>query len=258
MQTPSFSIITPAFNCADKIKGTIDSVLAQNESLLEYWIIDGGSTDGTVACLRTYNSRIHWLSEPDRGVYDAMNKGVSRAGGRYILFLGAGDLLLPHALEEISLHLPSNDSYFLYCNAMMGSRVYDGPFTREKLCVRNICHQAILYGREVFRDVGQFNLKYPFLADWEFNMRCFSAKSIRKLYAPLTISVFELGGISALRDQAFEDDKRELIGRYLGWRALLFWFLWKNYKSPLGDKVRCALKTLFQHLRGARDFWTMK
>jgi len=88
-----FSVITPTLNPGPKLEATINSVLSQNQKLFEYIIVDGGSTDETLNVIRKYGKRIKWVSKKDRGVYDAMNKGIKMARGDYLYFLGAGDHL---------------------------------------------------------------------------------------------------------------------------------------------------------------------
>lgn len=216
---PLFSVITATYNCGLSIDRTLESVLAQDFKDFEHLIIDGNSKDGTRERLAAINDpRIRSYSEPDQGVYDAMNKGIERARGRYLFFLGSGDLLLPGVLQQISRHLPVGDAIFIYGNVLMGGKgdIYDGRFSKLKLCCRNICHQAIFYGRDVFKAVGNFNLKYPVLADWAFNLKCFGESRITTQFVPINVAIFETGGGSVRGDTAFEADKMSLIRTCLG------------------------------------------
>ena len=99
-----FSIITINYNNKDGLEMTINSVLGQSFQDFEYIIIDGGSTDGSIDVIKKYKSRIdYWVSEPDKGVYNAMNKGIGKATGEYINFMNSGDAYhLPSALETIA------------------------------------------------------------------------------------------------------------------------------------------------------------
>jgi glycosyltransferase involved in cell wall biosynthesis len=216
---PVFSIINVNFNSGLKLETTVSSILRQSGSF-ELVIIDGGSTDESVFFAQRLASdmqkRVVLVSEPDKGVYDAMNKGLRLAKGRYILFLGAGDQLLPGALEQVSRLLPSHDRGFLYGDALQGESRYDGPFDWFKLCHKNICHQAIFYGRDVVQLCGEYNLKYRSFADWEMNLRCFGNRSVVKQYMPVVVSNFEAGGISFYGDMPFELDRLQLIRKHLG------------------------------------------
>lgn len=216
MKPPLISIITPTINSGAKIGTTIASVLSQGKELYEFLVIDGGSTDGTLAQLRAQGSALRYLSEPDEGIYDAMNKGIQLTSGKFLYFLGAGDRLLPGVLEAVAVEMRKllsrgqhSRPTLLYGNVDWAKygRPYDGRFTRSKLLRRNICHQAIFYQRSVFEQLGFYNTKYRSLADWEFNIRCFSSPAIRKRYIPLSIAQYEGTGRSTTTpDPAFYAD----------------------------------------------------
>ena len=102
MNNPLISVVTVSYNAVSTIEQTIISVLNQMYSNIEYIIIDGGSTDGTVDIIKRYDDKIaYWRSEPDRGIYDAMNKGILQAKGEWIYFIGASDLLLKNSFQTI-------------------------------------------------------------------------------------------------------------------------------------------------------------
>jgi glycosyltransferase involved in cell wall biosynthesis len=214
MNPPLISVITPTFNSGAKIAATVASVLSQRKGLYELLVIDGGSTDNTLVHLRAQGPELRWLSEPDEGIYDAMNKGIRLTSGEFLYFLGAGDRLLPGVLEAVAAEirkLPSQGETsrptLLYGNVGSGcSRPYDGRFNRFKLLRRNICHQAIFYQRSVFERLGFYNTKYRLLADWEFNIRCFNDQGVHKLYIPIRIADYEGGGKSQMPDLAFRED----------------------------------------------------
>jgi glycosyltransferase involved in cell wall biosynthesis len=232
MNPPLISVITPTFNSGAKIAATVASVLSQRKGLYEFLVIDGGSTDGTLAHLRAQGSALRWLSEPDEGIYDAMNKGIRLTSGKFIYFLGAGDRLLPGVLETVAAEIRKLPCQWkaarptlLYGNVDWSSysRPYDGRFNRFKLLRRNICHQAIFYQRSVFERLGFYNTKYRLLADWEFNIRCFNDRGIRKRYIPLRIADFGAGGKSGTTpDLAFQADFPR-IARVLANKARFGW-----------------------------------
>jgi len=211
MNPPLISVITPTFNSGAKIAVTVASVLSQGKGLYEFLVIDGGSTDGTLAHLRAQGPALRYLSEPDEGIYDAMNKGIRLTSGTFLYFLGAGDRLLPGVLEAVAAEIrklpcqgQTSQPTLLYGNVDWYSRPYDGRFNRLKLLRYNICHQAIFYQRSVFARLGFYNTKYPSLADWEFNIRCFNDRGIRKRYIPLRIANYDEPGKSATTpDPAF-------------------------------------------------------
>jgi glycosyltransferase involved in cell wall biosynthesis len=231
MDPPLISVITPTLNSGAKIAATVASVLSQGKGLYEFLVIDGGSTDGTLAQLRAQGGLLRCLSEPDEGIYDAMNKGIRLTSGEFLYFLGAGDRLLPGVLEAVAAEirkLPCQGKTslptLLYGNVDWSSysRPYDGRFNRSKLLRRNICHQAIFYQRSVFERLGFYNTRYRSLADWEFNIRCFNDRGIRKRYIPLRIADYEGDGKShAVLDVAFYADFPGIIRQQYAGIALL-------------------------------------
>ena len=240
-----FSIISPTYNCRGKIKATLDSVISQSVTNFEYLIIDGFSTDGTKEWIsQIQDQRVRILSEPDSGIYEAMNKGVKMARGSYLIFLGAGDRLCPDVLLELSQVIRDKNPGFVYGNVYWFDRtfVYGGEFSTKRLAFQNICHQAIFYHRDIFEFIGHFNLKYKLLADWEMNLRCFGDDRIEIVYVPTVISHYEAGGISGNADPNFQSDKNALILRHLGWRIYLG-YCFKDIRDNLRNiGIRCFRK----------------
>jgi glycosyltransferase involved in cell wall biosynthesis len=224
MPTPLISIITVNYNSGTKLAATCASVAGQAVDY-EHLIVDGASSDGSQELGKeraAKDPRIRIISEKDRGIFDAMNKGFALATGQYIFFLGAGDVMLPGSLAEITKHLPGETSTMVYGDVMMGSRRYDGEFTARKLGSANICHQAIFYGRKAVERCGTYECKYTGFADWEYNFRCFGDASIRKIYVPVIVSIFEEGGNSYKGDPTFERDRLDLVRRHMGTWTYLY------------------------------------
>ncbi len=221
---PLFSIITPSFNPGAKLGDSFSSVMEQAEGLFDYWVIDGASSDGTREWLASRNEAgFHWISEKDTGVYDAMNKGIALSEGRFLLFLGAGDRLLPGSLQQIADFIqrnPSLEPRFIYGDVrdMQTGRAFTaGHYSKIRMCHENICHQGIFYERSVFQLLGQYELRYPIMADWAFNLKCFGSSRIRKLHFPQMIADFEGAGLcSHTGDAAFALDRQQLIAERIG------------------------------------------
>jgi len=210
-----FSVITPVFNSGPKIEKTINSVLSQDESLFEFIVVDGGSTDETLSVVAQYAGAIKLLTDKDEGVYDAMNRGVDASAGKYLYFIGAGDSLKPGVLSTVAAHLPTHEHALVYGNVYMIDEgvIYDGEFDRAKLRRRNICQQAIFYGREIFGVTGGFETRFSVLADHAFNLKCFFNHRIEKKYIAYVIANYEGGGISRTqKDLDFALEYGELMG----------------------------------------------
>jgi len=210
---PLISVIIVVYNAENELEETLISVVNQKYSTIELIVIDGGSTDGTLKILEKYNSKItFWKSEPDKGIYDAMNKAVKIAKGDWIYFLGAGDILF-NVLHEIADNL-LDPSYIYYGDVYRKDlhKIYDGEFTSFKLAVNNICHQAIFYPAIVFKKY-HFETRYKALADHNLNMQCFGDKEIHFSYLPKLLSIYEGEGFSKVNsvDHEFFRDKIKII-----------------------------------------------
>jgi len=219
MKPITISVITVVYNGAGTLEATLQSVTGQTWPNIEYVIVDGGSTDGTLELIERYRDDIDvFVSERDKGVYDAMNKGINMASGDYIYFLGSDDRLHnSEVLTTIFSDPAVADCDLIYGNVTSPSYKgwYDGPFTYEKLLSRNISHQAIFYRREVFKHTGGYNLRYRMHADWDLNIRWFGDGGIKKLYMPILVGEFGAEGISAGHDVSFL--RESLIPQKLQW-----------------------------------------
>jgi glycosyltransferase involved in cell wall biosynthesis len=216
---PLVSIITAVYNGNAAIEKAIKSVVNQNYPNFEYLVIDGGSADGTVETLKKYNDVIdYWLSEPDNGVYDALNKGIDLAHGEWIYFLGADDKLFDNKVLQSFLAGPQS-SKMVYGNVVWAGtgKLYDGEFSQWKLCRKNICQQAIFYHRDLFRMLGKFETKYPLQADWLFNLKAFAEKDTRPLFVNAPVAVYSDAGLSSVKvDMAYFKDHAKNIRKTLG------------------------------------------
>jgi glycosyltransferase involved in cell wall biosynthesis len=187
--------------------------------------MDGGSTDGTQAIVKSFKDlRIHFHSEPDMGVYDAMNKGIEKAKGEWILFLGSDDKLHDQTvLKDIAKVVNITKDSVIYGDAQVdgnvswakGEKVYGGKFSLYRLLRRNICHQVIFYKKSFLQQHHlRYNLTYPVSADWDLNLRAWLNKPFH--YCPRIISTFTAGGISSGgKDDGFQQSIPILYKQYM-------------------------------------------
>jgi glycosyltransferase involved in cell wall biosynthesis len=222
------TIITVVYNAVETIEETILSIINQDFKDFEYIIIDGGSDDGTAEILKKYKNRLaYWVSEKDNGIYDAMNKGVLKANGNWIFFLGADDILFsPDVLQNVSGNLISNNTIY-YGNVLFKHRniIYDGKFNSFKLATRNLAHQSIFYPKKVF-DLYKFKLIYTIFADYDLNIILFNNINFIFKYLPLTIAVFDDFGSSGSRvpDSNFERNRLSIIKKNFPFYVFLYRF----------------------------------
>lgn len=195
---------------------SIDSVIQQTFKNFELLIIDGVSTDNTIKIAQKYNDiRIRIWSEPDKGIYDAMNKGIMLAKGDWLYFLGCDDYFYNNeVLNNISNYLKNKRLDILYGNVIFSNSgiKYGGFFTAFKIIEQNISHQAIFTRKEVFQKLGYFDPKYVVVADWHFNLRWFSNRKIKRKYVDKIIAFYGEEGYSANTfDKKFDEDRSKII-----------------------------------------------
>lgn len=194
---PKLSIITVNLNNAEGLKKTIESVINQTFTDYEYIIIDGGSSDGSVDIIKQYADKItFWVSEPDKGIYNAMNKGAKLATGEWLYFINSDDILMPNVLNKIFSEKLNFD--FIYGNVkkVPSSIIYAGFFDIEKLLYQNICHQSIFIKKRTLEKLGFYNEKYKIGADYAINIKIFNGNYKIK-YIPLIIAEYNEKGISS-------------------------------------------------------------
>lgn len=172
---PRVSIITVVYNSASLLQATIDSVAAQTYANIEYLIIDGGSTDGTIDIIKKNAGLItRWISEPDRGIYDAMNKGLQLATGDYVWFINSGDRIFSvHTLQNV-MQQPEADIYYGETEIInregyrLGDRRLKAP---EQLSWKSfingmlVCHQSVIIKKSITKS---YNLNYKVSADFDW------------------------------------------------------------------------------------------
>ncbi len=209
---PKITVITVSYNAAPTILQTIKGVFSQTYSNLEYIIIDGKSTDGTIEIIKKFQNKLgYWISEKDNGIYDAMNKGIKACTGNWIIFLGADDVFYNNNIVNKIFNTYKVTEYdFIYGDVIFKSngKIIGGDRNYGKLIDRNIVHQSIFYKKQIFGKLQTFNLKYKILADYELNLRIFKDFSLKKLYIPEVISLFNNKGLSnVIIDELFFKDQ---------------------------------------------------
>lgn len=197
------SIIIPTFNSGAVLSKALNSIVSQTFSDWEVLIMDGLSTDNTIEIAQSYNdNRIRIYSEPDKGIYDAMNKGIKKAQGEWLYFLGSDDWLLnENVLNEVLVQCGINSYDVVYgeVDAPHLASNHSGEWSLQTID-RNRCHQAIFYRREVVRRFGGYNTKYKIWADYDLNLKWFFNKNVKKKHIPTVIAHYSEGGYSSICD----------------------------------------------------------
>lgn len=190
-----------AGDCIGNGKFAFGNSLAGDCGGYESIVVDGGSSDGTAAFLRREKRIARYVSEPDRGVYDAMNKGLRLCRGDFVIFMNAGDEFFnPRVLERAAAVLRAHpDCRFLFGDAcLVGEdghcrfREYDAPVTTQ-----NICHQSIFYDRRLFAELGMYDERYRIVADYDFNLRAIAGSGVVPYHFSYPVCRFYEGGLSS-------------------------------------------------------------
>jgi glycosyltransferase len=234
------SLITATFNSAKTIGTTIESILQQEYSNIEHLILDGGSNDKTIEILSAYQKKhpnIIVYSEKDNGIYDALNKGISKATGDIIGFVHSDDLLpTPQTLTHIVNTFKTQEcdgvygdlKYVKQDNTQQVVRYWKSKVYTPKLLNQGWMppHPTLFLKREIYKDIGNFDLSYKIASDYEFMVRLFLQKKYTLSYLPETLILMRVGGASnkSLRNiiQKSKEDYRVIKKHHLNGLLTLF------------------------------------
>lgn len=234
MRMALISIIIPTYNAEKYIEKLLQSLLQQKSTGFELIILDSLSTDRTIELINSLSSGfelVRVISEKDKGIYDAMNRGVELAKGEWLYFMGCDDELFDEqVLTQTAKHLTAD------CDLVYGDVLWvpeemmeSGICTPAELINRNINHQRIFYRKELFVKYGSYDLQYRIAADHELNIRFICNTAVKKKYIPVTVARYHSGGFSA--NQLDE----------------VFWNNWKNiFKQNFAQHL--PLKIMYEKL----------
>jgi len=201
IRIPKISVITVTLNAAHNLNKTLESITGQDYPDLEIIVIDGGSTDGTVEVIKSFSEHIaYWISEPDLGIYDAMNKGLAMATGEWVNFMNAGDTFYNSRVLTDVFKQEVEDSGVVYGDSIANYKKFKAR--RKALPVKDLwkgmicCHQTMFFRASLIKNMAYRPESY-FSADYELIYRLFkTGKNFR--YIPITIAVFDTRGASNL------------------------------------------------------------
>lgn len=248
------SIITVTFNAGKVLEKTIQSIIQQQCDDYEYIIVDGGSKDNTLEIIRKYEKHLNcWISEPDQGIYDAMNKGIKLAKGKYLWFMNAGDCMYASdTLLKICTH-PEKEADIYYGETLMltpegqvdGLRSDVTPMKLpERLHWRSlqrgmvVCHQAFISKRslELLYDFET----HPYSADIDWVIRCLK-KSKKTVNTQEILAIYLQGGFSKQHLKASLKDRFKILQKHYGLIPNLFnhgWIVWRYFYFKYLRKAR--------------------
>lgn len=204
MGDKKISIITINYNDRNGLEKTIQSVISQRYKNIEFIVIDGGSTDGSKEIIDNFAANLaYWISEPDSGIYNAMNKGIKVATGDYLLFLNSGDSLHDNQVIENVNALVGEERDIYY-----GDIIYDEVNQQNKVTFpdvltfafffeRNISHQASFIKRHLFETIFLYNENFKIVSDWEFFIYAICKREVSYQHLDLLVTNYDATGISS-------------------------------------------------------------
>jgi glycosyltransferase involved in cell wall biosynthesis len=223
--TPVISIVTVNYNHAPGLRETLDSVFTQSGVLdLEQIVIDGGSTDGSVDVLKLYAEQIHYaVSEPDKGIYHAMNKGIRASSGDYVLFLNSGDRLCDRdVLSDMTPALQGRQD-LVYGNSLQKVEEEGRTAWKEGVAPSSltplvffrsgICHQAVFFKRTLLNELKGYDESYRIAGDWELVARALLA-GCQTLHVNRAVACYEGDGLSRKMREVSEAEKQRLLDQH--------------------------------------------
>lgn len=226
------SIITINYNNAEGLERTLNSVLTQSCNMIEYIIIDGGSTDESVNVIKRYVERIReleirgleviWSSEPDKGIYNAINKGICKATGDYIQILNSGDLLASdNVIAQMMAKLKENNyPEMLYGNAVdvdNGKRLSShGPgieYSLLSLYRATYPHDSTFFKRELFsaERYGLYDENLKIVSDWKWYLQAIGLGNVKPVYVDIDVALFDVHGISSTNKELDAQERRKVL-----------------------------------------------
>lgn len=220
---PFISIITINFNDASGLKKTIESVVNQSFQDVEYIVIDGLSADDSVEVIEQYCEKIaYWISEKDSGIYHAMNKGIDKASGEYLLFLNSGDVFTSNdTLKEVVSHKNFRGE-IIYGDYQFenGNKIYPDKVTPYYFLKSSLPHQSTFFKKNVFDIMGRFDESYSICGDRAFFLKCMVSNQFFWQHIQYSVTLFNLDGISNNREHLIkkqaEDERlwKENLGAF--------------------------------------------
>jgi glycosyltransferase involved in cell wall biosynthesis len=242
MNNIKVSIITPVFNCEKYIRSTIESVLNQSYKNIEYIIVDGGSSDRTLEIINEYKSYItHIISEPDLGMYDAINKGIQLSSGTIISYINADDLYFDYTVETIVEAFQNNDIDFCFgnFNYIDSNGIFLNKYYALNLNFKNVARlyripfsqQTTFWSKELFYKIGGFDIHYKYVADTKFFLSALYHVNNKKMYIDKTLAMFRK------HDEGFSNKEKfnmgiehdEIMTSFGIYRSTFFSFIFQTF-----------------------------
>ena len=252
------SIITINYNNADGLKKTVDSIVSQTFQDFEFIVIDGKSSDKSIDIIKETSRINYWVSEKDAGIYDAQNKGILQAKGKYLLFLNSGDVFASNdVLKNASKYLAGDKSFYygnllLEKNGAIEKHIAPSTINLDFLLNSTFWHPCVFIKSDLFKTYGLYNTAFKICGDYEFFVRCLIKPNITTEYINEFITLFDGNGISndpskiKLQEQEREKAWQENM-------SVMVYETLKQYNQFSRSKYASIINSI-QKLRGQQSY----
>ena len=254
------SVITVCYNAAEDIEAALSAVQEQLYPNIEHIVIDGGSTDGTLEILERHSGELaHLVSEPDKGLYDAMNKGIEAATGDALFFLNADDRFVDQqVVSDMMSALKGNPkAAMVYGDILrdqpegMGNWTQVAEFSPRSLARRTISHQSLFARSSVFEEIGGFSLDYRIVSDFHWLMRLVHS-NVRTLHIDRDVCIIGVQGLSNTIE--WEQERISAMREFYTPSEI---FRWRTLPR-LTDRLPRSLRTRPRPMRSLRRTWWVR
>lgn len=249
------SVVTINYNNAAGLRKTIESIIPYRSDDVEYIIIDGGSSDGSVDHIKEYAGEIdYWISEPDKGIFNAMNKGMKQAKGDYLLFINSGDTLKQDiSFDKILAHL--NGEGMIYFNIEMAysdalehfGDTYPDRLDFKFFAERSLPHQASFIKRDTLLEYGGYDENMKIGADWAFSVDAVCLKGYTYKHVDDCFSVYFLDGLSSMSENynLLWEEKRQHIEK----NYPLYYSLYQEWREKKNELYKLKTSVSVRYLK---------
>lgn len=248
----TLSIITINRNNLTGLRKTVESVFSQLFQDFEYLVIDGGSTDGSLELIKQHQSKLaYWHSKLDNGIYDAVNQGIAKAKGKYILFLHSGDYLLhTDVLKQVfSTH---SDIDVLYADARRlnlqsgESELYQLPdkLTQFFFYRYSLCHQSMFFKRELFKKFGSYRKDLKIVSDWAYNLKLFLSDDCTWKHLPIATTFYDQTGLSSTNLDLLDAERSQVLSELFTSAQLAKFDRQYSFRQSILGKIAIKLRLI--------------
>lgn len=254
------SIITINYNNAVGLEKTLSSVTDQNFSDFEYIVIDGGSIDSSVDIINKYSEKIdYWISEPDTGVYNAMNKGIRQAKGEYLLFINSGDTLYKNdVLSKVFEYKPQHDLVYGDLHRTFPNGDTDIVIMPEYVGINQmmqatLTHPTTFIKRELFDKYGLYREDLKIVSDWAFFLKIIVFANTSRIHLPMVIASFDMDGLSSRNNILVLEERQKVVNECFSYELYEMYSMYGSYKKFYNIEFFKFLRSFRKRM--TKKFW---